>query len=120
MNNRWTSPEPSSGAALRGLQFGGNANNGANAGLSYANSNNDPSYANANIGSRIYSHTLWILQAIRYHRAGHLASWQKIALLGPACHGRVATGAAASSLPLVWESESCGTTKQSYLGGHVS
>ena len=36
----------------RGVLFGGNANNGANAGLAYANSNNAPSNTNANIGSR--------------------------------------------------------------------
>ncbi len=33
--------------------FGGNANNGSNAGFTYANSNNAPSNANANIGSRL-------------------------------------------------------------------
>ncbi|EIY58938.1 hypothetical protein HMPREF1070_04402, partial [Bacteroides ovatus CL03T12C18] len=32
--------------------WGGNANNGANCGLAYANSNNDWSNSNANIGSR--------------------------------------------------------------------
>ena len=32
--------------------WGGNANNGANCGLAYANSNNDWSISNANIGSR--------------------------------------------------------------------
>ena len=42
------------GCASPGLLFGGNANNGTNAGLSYANANNAPSNANANIGSRIY------------------------------------------------------------------
>lgn len=35
------------------MLFGGNANNGANAGLVYANSNNAPSNANANIGSHL-------------------------------------------------------------------
>jgi len=34
--------------------FGGNANNGSNAGFVYANSNNVPSNTNANIGSRLY------------------------------------------------------------------
>lgn len=34
--------------------FGGNAHNGANAGLVYANSNNVPSNTNANIGSSLY------------------------------------------------------------------
>nr|DAI22996.1 MAG TPA: hypothetical protein [Caudoviricetes sp.] len=37
---------------LRGVLFGGNANNSSNAGFSYANSNNTPSNTNANIGSR--------------------------------------------------------------------
>lgn len=41
-------------AVPRGCYFGGNANNGANAGLVYANSNNAPSNSNANIGSRLY------------------------------------------------------------------
>ena len=36
-----------------GLLFGGNANNGANAGFAYANSNNAPSNTNANIGSHL-------------------------------------------------------------------
>lgn len=42
---------------LCGLLFGGNANNGANAGFAYANSNNTPSNANANIGSHLCSNT---------------------------------------------------------------
>ena len=37
-----------------GVLFGGNANNGANAGLSYANTNNTASNTNANIGSQLY------------------------------------------------------------------
>lgn len=37
-----------------GVLFGGNANNGTNAGFTYANSNNTPSNANTNIASRIY------------------------------------------------------------------
>lgn len=37
-----------------GVLFGGNANNGANCGFLYANTNNAPSNANANIGSRLY------------------------------------------------------------------
>lgn len=45
------------GCASSGLLFGGNANNGTNAGLSYANANNAPSNANANNGSRIYYNT---------------------------------------------------------------
>ena len=36
-----------------GVLFSGNANNGANAGFVYANSNNTPSNANANIGSHL-------------------------------------------------------------------
>ncbi len=36
-----------------GVLFGGNANNGSNAGFAYANSNNVPSNANANIGSHL-------------------------------------------------------------------
>lgn len=41
------------GWSIGGLLLGGNANNGANDGLSYANSNNAPSNTNANIGSRL-------------------------------------------------------------------
>ena len=37
----------------RGVLFSGNANNGANAGFVYANSNNTPSNTNANIGSHL-------------------------------------------------------------------
>lgn len=37
-----------------GLQVGGNANNGSNAGLAYFNANDVPANANANIGSRLY------------------------------------------------------------------
>lgn len=37
-----------------GVNFGGNANNGANCGFAYANTNNAPSNTNANIGSRLY------------------------------------------------------------------
>lgn len=36
------------------MLFGGNANNGTNAGFAYANSRNVPSNSNANIGSRLY------------------------------------------------------------------
>ena len=39
---------------LTGVNFGGNANNGANCGFAYANTNNAPSNTNANIGSRLY------------------------------------------------------------------
>jgi hypothetical protein len=38
---------------LSGLLSGGNANNGANAGCVYANTNNVPTNTNANIGSRL-------------------------------------------------------------------
>lgn len=37
-----------------GLQVGGNANNGDNAGLAYFNANNGPAIALAYIGSRLY------------------------------------------------------------------
>ena len=37
----------------RGVLFGGNANNGANAGFVYANTNNAASNTNANIGSQL-------------------------------------------------------------------
>lgn len=37
----------------RGVLFSGNANNGANAGFSYANSNNVPSMTNANVSSQL-------------------------------------------------------------------
>lgn len=40
-------------ARVRGLQVGGNANNGSNDGLACFNANNAPSNANANIGSRL-------------------------------------------------------------------
>ena len=36
------------------MLFGGNANNGTNAGLTYANTNNTASNTNANIGSQLY------------------------------------------------------------------
>lgn len=36
-----------------GAHVGGNANNGTNAGLAYVNSNNAPSDAHTNIGSRL-------------------------------------------------------------------
>lgn len=37
-----------------GVLFGGNANNSANAGLSYTNTNNAATNTNANIGSQLY------------------------------------------------------------------
>lgn len=39
--------------SVRGVLFGGNTNNGANAGFVNSNSNNAPSNTNANIGSRL-------------------------------------------------------------------
>lgn len=56
---------------LSGLLFGGNANNGTNCGFVYANANNVPANANANIGSRIYSQSL-------SSKDNDLATWQKI------------------------------------------
>lgn len=42
-----------------GVLFSGNANNRANAGFSYANSNNTPSNTNANISSHLYF-SIWV------------------------------------------------------------
>ena len=39
--------------ALRGVLFGGRANNGSTAGFAFANSYNAPSYTDALIGSRL-------------------------------------------------------------------
>ena len=39
---------------IGGALFGGNANNGANAGFGYLNANNRSSNSNANIGFRFY------------------------------------------------------------------
>ena len=44
---------PASGAAMRGVLFGGHANNGAHAGLSCASTNSAASYAIAHFGSRL-------------------------------------------------------------------
>ena len=44
---------PASGTSLRMLFVGGTANIGAAGGFAYSNSNNTPSNANANIGSRL-------------------------------------------------------------------
>lgn len=41
------------GAAVRACLLGGNANNGANAGLVNSNSNNAPGNANTNVGFRL-------------------------------------------------------------------
>ena len=46
-----------------GVLFGGSANNGADAGLAYANSNNTPSNANTNIGSHLYF-SIWVKQKV--------------------------------------------------------
>lgn len=51
----------------------GNANNGANAGLRNANSNNTPSNANANIGAQL---------SVKNINNSNLASWQKITIKG--------------------------------------
>ena len=59
-----------------GALLGGNANNGANAGLAYLNSNNSPANANANIGSRLYCTFIVIMS--RTSLAKDLATWQKI------------------------------------------
>lgn len=62
------------GSSLRGVYWGGNANNSANAGFAYANSNNEPSNTNANIGSQ-----LSFLKKIKIQFASpSLASWQKM------------------------------------------
>ena len=42
-----------SGVSFRGVLFSGNANNGANAGFVYANTNNTATNTNANIGSQL-------------------------------------------------------------------
>ena len=49
----WGTNLPSSGVSLRGVSFGGNANNGANCGFLCSNSNNVPANVNPNIGSRL-------------------------------------------------------------------
>lgn len=56
-----------------GVLFSGNANNRANAGFSYANSNNIPSNTSANISSHLYF-SIWVKKI--YGSSG-LASWQK-------------------------------------------
>lgn len=53
------------------LIWGGNANNGANAGLANANSNNTPANTNANIGSRQCFDTIFFTDK-------GPASWQKM------------------------------------------
>jgi hypothetical protein len=44
---------PGTGESMRGVLFGGNANNGANAGFAYANTNNGASNTNTYLGSRL-------------------------------------------------------------------
>lgn len=44
---------PASGEALRCVLFGGNANNGTNAGIGYAGTNNAPSLTHTTVGSRL-------------------------------------------------------------------
>ena len=51
-DNHWTNI-PTSGEALRGLLFGGNADCGASAGLASANSFAAPSNSNTHVGSRL-------------------------------------------------------------------
>lgn len=58
----------------RGVLFSGNANNGANAGLAYANSNNAPSNTNANIGSHLCLKTGLTPDIIT--KSNDLAPWQ--------------------------------------------
>lgn len=61
--NRVTSPIPSA-LASQVVHVSSNANNGANAGSFYLNSNNDASNANRNIGTRL----------IRLNNAGDASS----------------------------------------------
>jgi hypothetical protein len=49
-----------------GVLFGGNANNSANAGFAYANTNNTASNTNANIGSQL------CLNKLKEQRPWHL------------------------------------------------
>jgi hypothetical protein len=44
---------PTSGSSLRGVLFGGNANNGANAGFVCSYAINAPSFTSSNFGSRL-------------------------------------------------------------------
>ena len=53
-----------------GVIFSGNANNSANAGLAYSNTNNTPSNTNANISS----------QLCNFFESKGRASWQKMTL----------------------------------------
>lgn len=56
---------------LRVPHVGGNANNGANAGLVYVNTNNEASNTNTNIGSQL---------SLKDINVADLASWQKITI----------------------------------------
>lgn len=55
---------------LRGVLFSGNANNSANAGFTYANSNNTPSNANTNIGSHL------CFSKVKKNKSNDHATWQ--------------------------------------------
>ena len=49
----WEQNIPTTGSWLRGLYVGGNANNGVNDGLTNTYTNNAPTHATANVGSRL-------------------------------------------------------------------
>lgn len=57
---------------MGGFIVGSNANNGANAGFSYSNTNYTPSNANTYIGSQ--------LMLLKIEQNNVLASWQKITI----------------------------------------
>lgn len=61
------------GCGVWGLFVGSNANNSANAGFAYFNSNNAPSNSNSNIGSRLN----YVYKKLTIITPG-LATWQKI------------------------------------------
>ena len=52
-DNHYQPTRPPENQLIRGVLFGGYANSGANAGLSYSNTSNTVSAANASIGSRL-------------------------------------------------------------------
>lgn len=54
--------------------YGGNWDNGANAGLFYANANNAPSNANSNIGARLAKDVFG--HCIAYH--AHANAWRTL------------------------------------------
>lgn len=65
--------------------FGGNANNGANAGFGYLNANNRPANTDANIGARLYRKRYLSYVSREIHsikRACNRASWRKRAIVG--------------------------------------